>query len=64
MRKLLLLLALAWSLPAGPKSLFYLSGDAAGRDSFLAHADKVDILVPTWYRTDAEGVVAARRTRR
>ena len=58
MRKPLLLLMFAWTLAAGPKSLFYLSGDTAGRESFLAHADKVDILVPTWYRTDAGGIVS------
>jgi spore germination protein YaaH len=61
MPKLLLWLALSGTLAAldaAPKSLFYLSGDAAGRESFLAHADKVDILVPTWYRTDAGGIVS------
>jgi spore germination protein YaaH len=57
MRKLWLLLPLATALCAAPKSLFYLGSDAAGRDSFLAHADKIDILVPTWYRADPEGTV-------
>ena len=58
MRKLLPFFLLAATLGAAPKSLFYLGGDAVGRDSFLAHADKIDILVPTWYRTDAAGVLS------
>lgn len=40
-----------------PQSLFYLSRDAGGVASFLAHASKIDILVPTWYGVDAAGVV-------
>src|SRR5581483_6093631 len=58
MPKLPLLLLFTLGLSAAPKSLFYLGSDAAGRDSFLAHADKIDILVPTWYRTDAEGALS------
>ncbi len=26
--------------------------------SFLAHADKIDILVPAWYGVDADGLVS------
>jgi spore germination protein YaaH len=41
-----------------PKSLFYLTGDPASVRSFLAHADKVDILVPAWYAATADGLVS------
>jgi len=58
MQKLLVILLLAASAAAGrPKSLFYLSRDPAGVDSFLAHAAKIDILVPTWYNVDTFGTV-------
>jgi spore germination protein YaaH len=42
-------------LEARPKSLFYLTSDPAGIQSFLDHAPKIDILVPTWYRVDSAG---------
>jgi spore germination protein YaaH len=57
MRTLLLLTLLAASSLARPKALFYLSRDPDGVESFLAHAAKIDILVPTWYNVDAFGVV-------
>lgn len=41
-----------------PKSLFYLTRDPNSVRSFLAHPDKVDILVPAWYTVDAEGLVS------
>jgi spore germination protein YaaH len=41
-----------------PKALFYLTGDSTSIHSFLAHADKVDILVPAWYNANAEGLVS------
>jgi spore germination protein YaaH len=41
-----------------PKSLFYLTGDSTSIHSFLAHADKVDLLVPAWYNANAEGLVS------
>jgi spore germination protein YaaH len=41
-----------------PKSLFYLTRDPKSVRSFLAHADKIDILVPTWYTVDASGLVS------
>ena len=41
-----------------PKSLFYLTSEPASIHSFLAHADKVDLLVPTWYSTNSEGLVS------
>jgi spore germination protein YaaH len=41
-----------------PKSLFYMSRDPDSVRSFMAHADKVDILVPAWYSVDASGLVS------
>jgi len=41
-----------------PKSLFYLTRDPKSVRSFLAHADKIDILVPAWYSVDANGLVS------
>lgn len=53
------LIALAEPLHARQsKSLFYLTRDPNSVRSFLAHADKVDILVPTWYTVDASGLVS------
>ncbi|HEY7353793.1 MAG TPA: glycosyl hydrolase family 18 protein [Terriglobales bacterium] len=43
---------------AQPKSLFYMTRDPKSVRSFLAHVDKVDILVPTWYVVDASGLVS------
>src|SRR5215510_3219071 len=40
-----------------PKSLFYVTSDPSAIRSFLAHADKVDLLVPTFYSVNAEGLV-------
>jgi spore germination protein YaaH len=41
-----------------PKSLFYMTRDPNSVRSFLAHADKIDILVPAWYTVDATGLVS------
>jgi spore germination protein YaaH len=40
-----------------PKALFYMTENTASIRSFLEHADKVDILVPTWYSVDDSGLV-------
>jgi hypothetical protein len=42
---------------ARPKALFYMTQDPASVQSFIAHANKIDILVPTWYSVDATGLV-------
>src|SRR5438876_10063782 len=42
-----------------PKALFYLTREHKSVRSFLAHADKVDILATTWYSVDANGLVSA-----
>lgn len=41
-----------------PKSLFYMTRDPKSVRSLLAHVDKIDILVPTWYTVDASGLVS------
>lgn len=40
---------------APPKALFYLSREEKSLRSFLAHADRIDILAPNWYSVDADG---------
>src|SRR5271165_1742133 len=58
----LLLGALILCAPAGraqqPKSLFYMTREPKSVRSFLAHADKIDLLVPAWYGVDADGLVS------
>ena len=39
------------------KSLFYMTETPASIQSFLQHAAKIDVLVPTWYQVDADGLV-------
>ncbi|HHW4682804.1 MAG TPA: glycosyl hydrolase family 18 protein [Xylella sp.] len=59
-RTFTLLLTLILVVPAAaknPTALFYLMGTQKSTNSFLAHADKIDILVPTWYSVDAKGLV-------
>ncbi|HTT33192.1 MAG TPA: glycosyl hydrolase family 18 protein [Methylomirabilota bacterium] len=66
MKRLLSFLVLASSLllfaPAGraqqPKALFYMTREPKSVRSFLAHADKIDLLVPAWYSVDADGLVS------
>ena len=41
-----------------PKALFYMTREPKSVRSFLAHADKIDILVPAWYGVDAHGLVS------
>src|SRR5215471_5000935 len=41
-----------------PKSLFYLTSEPTSIRSFLAHADKVDLVVPTFYTVNSEGLVS------
>ncbi|MGB6687805.1 MAG: glycosyl hydrolase family 18 protein [Terracidiphilus sp.] len=61
MRRLSLLFAIllcaSASLYAKPAALFYLTDDPNGIRSFLAHTGKIDLIVPTWYRVDADGLV-------
>lgn len=61
MRRFLVLLllvscaGLGWC--AAPEALFYMTDGPDSIRSFLAHADKVDVLVPTWYQVDENGLV-------
>ena len=60
MRRLTLLVALlllCGAAHAKPAALFYLTGSSEGIQSFLTHASKIDILVPTWYQVDENGLV-------
>src|SRR5215467_13860311 len=41
-----------------PKSIFYMTREPLSVRSFLAHADKVDILSPNWYTVDSSGLVS------
>jgi spore germination protein YaaH len=58
---LLCCLALPLCAHAGaPSALFYMLGQPKSIQSFLQHADKIDVLVPTWYGVDANGVVTGK----
>lgn len=57
----LLVFLVCVSIPARaqqPKSLFYMTRDPNSVRSFLAHADKIDTLVPAWYVVDGTGLVS------
>src|SRR5271155_4838796 len=41
-----------------PKSLFYMTREPKSVRSFLAHADKIDLLVPAWYGVDGNGLLS------
>jgi len=41
-----------------PKSIFYMTREPQSVHSFLAHADKIDILSPNWYSLDSNGLVS------
>jgi spore germination protein YaaH len=63
MRRTLLLSMLVLFAPFAsraqqPKSLFYMTRDPNSPRSFLAHAGKIDLLVPAWYSVDANGLVS------
>jgi len=58
---LVLLLSFAGVSPAhaqNPKALFYLTRSPNSVKSFFAHAAQIDILVPTWYSVDENGLVS------
>jgi spore germination protein YaaH len=42
---------------AQPVALFYLTDNADSIRSFLAHSQKIGLLVPTWYNVDENGLV-------
>src|SRR5580693_9955056 len=41
-----------------PKSLFYMTREPKSVRSFLAHVDKIDLLVPAWYGVDGDGLLS------
>ncbi|HVC48371.1 MAG TPA: glycosyl hydrolase family 18 protein [Terracidiphilus sp.] len=45
------------SAHARPVALFYLTNDPGAIRSFLAHSAQIDLLVPTWYQVDENGLV-------
>lgn len=58
MRHAVLFLFLSAAIAAAqPKSLFYMTEAPNSVKSFTDHADKIDILVPAWYRVDGNGLV-------
>ncbi|HEX4067519.1 MAG TPA: glycosyl hydrolase family 18 protein [Acidobacteriaceae bacterium] len=40
-----------------PVALFYLTSDPNGIRDFFAHSSQIDLLVPTWYQVDENGLV-------
>jgi spore germination protein YaaH len=52
-----LVLAGADAAAAKPVALFYMTNGPDSVRSFLAHSKKIDLLVPTWYEVDENGLV-------
>ena len=44
-------------LHSKPVGLFYLTNNPDFIRSFLAHSSQIDLLVPTWYQVDENGLV-------
>ena len=54
---LISLLAFCATASAAPVALFYMTDSPESIRSFLAHSAKIDLLVPTWYQVDENGLV-------
>jgi spore germination protein YaaH len=54
---LLVILSIVPGLQAAPVALFYLTNNPDSIRSFLAHSSQIDLLVPTWYQVDENGLV-------
>ncbi len=54
---LLCTLAAPFASAATPSALFYLMETQKSVNAFVAHVDKIDMLVPTWYGVDQRGLV-------
>src|ERR1700730_16444434 len=55
---MVVLLAVVPRLQAAPPvALFYMTGSPDSIRSFLAHSTQIDLLVPTWYQVDENGLV-------
>ena len=57
---LLLLLLPCAAYARAPSAMFYMLGSQKSIDSFVQHAGKIDVLVPTWYNVDADGLVSGQ----
>lgn len=60
MKRILLfciLLTAGLGLHAQPSALFYMTDNPESIRSFLAHSSQIDLLVPTWYHADENGLV-------
>jgi spore germination protein YaaH len=58
MKSVILIVVLSSSFAfAQPKGLFYMTTNPDSVQSFIQHADKIDVLVPAWYSVDADGLV-------
>lgn len=53
----LVVLATVSTLEARPVALFYMTNSPDSIRSFLAHSMQIDLLVPTWYQVDENGLV-------
>lgn len=58
MKSIILVAVLSSSFAfAQPKGLFYMTANPNSVQSFIQHADRIDILVPAWYSVDRSGLV-------
>ncbi|MGH9395414.1 MAG: glycosyl hydrolase family 18 protein [Terriglobia bacterium] len=57
MRVIALIALGALTARAQAKSLFYMTSSPQSVQSFMEHANKIDILVPTWYSVDKDGMM-------
>lgn len=56
-----MLLAASWAVAFAqtqPVALFYMTDSPGSVRSFLAHSEKIGLLVPAWYSVDGDGFVA------
>jgi spore germination protein YaaH len=58
MQRVILFLFFSAALAAAqPKAIFYLIDNPGSIKSFTEHAGKIDVVVPTWYSVDGNGLV-------
>jgi spore germination protein YaaH len=63
MKRLFALLCLILPLGAyahAPSAMFYMMDSQKSINSFEQHVNKIDVLVPTWYNVDANGLVSGQ----
>jgi spore germination protein YaaH len=54
---ILLVFTVIPGLQAAPVALFYMTNSPDSIRSFLAHSSQIDLIVPTWYQVDENGLV-------